>query len=89
MSDHRCQSCGIVLSGVYGSNRNGSPNTDYCPNCFKKGAFTQPSLNIQGMIQKLSENISAQLRIPEGRARIPASAIIPLLKRWKQPQIAK
>ncbi|MBX4196517.1 zinc ribbon domain-containing protein [Candidatus Pacearchaeota archaeon] len=90
MNDERCQSCGINLApSTHGSNKDGTPNMDYCSKCFQRGSFTQPSLNIQGMIQKLAENISAQLRIPEGRARILASAIIPLLKRWKQPEIAK
>lgn len=37
-----CQSCGMPLEADehFGTNKDGSKNTDYCAYCFKDGAFT-------------------------------------------------
>ena len=36
-----CQSCGMPLTeGMFGTNADGSRNEDYCPYCYKDGAFT-------------------------------------------------
>jgi len=84
----RCQSCGMPLSDVfgnYGTNKDGSSNTDYCAFCFKDGAFTNPHQTMDEMIKSSILNMTKDLRMPGEKAIQMANEIIPTLKRWKKP----
>ena len=48
-----CQSCGMPLAdpGLFGTNADGTPNTEYCLYCYKDGDFTA-DLTMDEMIAK-------------------------------------
>ena len=46
-----CNSCGRPMGrNDYGTNEDGSPNMDYCKDCFQNGEFTEPDITINEMI---------------------------------------
>ena len=46
-----CNSCGRPMGrNDYGSNEDGSPNMDYCKDCFQNGEFTEPDITVNEMI---------------------------------------
>jgi hypothetical protein len=82
----RCQSCGMPLSaefGNYGTERDGSNNSDYCIFCFKDGDFTNPGQTLEEMIRSSIENMTADLSMPLEKATELANSFIPTLGRWK------
>lgn len=79
----RCQSCGMPLDpGFYGTNENESENHTFCTLCFQKGAYTEPELNMQGMIEKSISHMTRILQYSEEKAKETAWALIPTLSRW-------
>ena len=52
MSKRFCQSCGMPMEADtdFGTNEDGSRNEDYCCYCYQKGAFTNPSMTMEEMI---------------------------------------
>lgn len=81
----RCQSCGMPLSeDLFGTNKNGSLNEEYCKYCFKGGKFTDPTIKVREMIEKSVEKMVKELGISEDEARVLAQTRIPKLKRWRK-----
>lgn len=83
----RCQSCGLPLSdalGNYGTNKDGSDNSEYCIFCFKNGAFTNPRQTMKEMITGFIQNMTKDVRVPGNKASELAHEVIPNLKRWKK-----
>ena len=79
----RCQSCGMPLGdGFYGTNKDGSKNSEYCTFCFQNGSFTNPHETLESMIQKSIDNMTKDLSMPEEKAKALAHSFIPQLKRW-------
>ena len=81
----RCQSCGMPLSelfGNYGTNRDGSNNSEYCSVCFKNGEFTNPKQTMEQMIQSSIDNMTNDLQMPLETATSLAQSVIPSLRRW-------
>jgi hypothetical protein len=78
-----CQSCSMPMdtSELFGTEKDGRPNTDYCKYCYQQGAFTSPGITLQEMKDKMS-HIMDQDKLP---ADILEEAIgrLPLLKRWR------
>ena len=80
-----CQSCSMPMETpeMFGTNADGSKSEEYCTYCFQGGAFTEPDISMQEMINKCV-TIMNQLKImPEDQARDLMEKTIPLLKRWK------
>lgn len=68
---------------MFGTNADGSKSEEYCAYCFQGGAFTEPDISMQEMIDKCV-TIMNQLKImPEDQARDLMKKAIPSLKRWK------
>lgn len=83
----RCQSCGMPLSSeFYGTNVDGSESHDYCRFCFEKGAFTEPTLTLQEMIDISMMHMMKELNFSEEKARYVAHQFLPPLKRWNKNQ---
>lgn len=84
MEQKFCQSCGMPLTGgeVYGTEKDGSPNRDYCIYCYKDGSFTG-EMTMEEMIEFC---IPFTLEAQPGKTREEAKAemeqFFPLLKRW-------
>ena len=81
----RCQSCGMPLQNEddFGTNENGSRNSNYCRFCFQRGRFTDDGITMEEKIEKNIE-IAKSMGMSEETARQMATMTIPRLKRWKK-----
>lgn len=68
----------------YGTNADGSPMKEFCVFCYKDGAFIQPNLTLEEMINLSVKNMTTDLKMTEERAEELARSVIPNLGRWKQ-----
>ena len=81
-----CQSCGMPLQKPedFGTSATGFRVNDYCHFCFQNGAFTEPDINMQGMIDKCVNIMARQGMMPESQAKALMKDVIPKLKRWQK-----
>ncbi|MFB3886461.1 MAG: zinc ribbon domain-containing protein [Thermodesulfobacteriota bacterium] len=81
-----CQSCGMPLERPedFGTGASGFRIKDYCRYCFQNGAFTEPSIRMQGMIDKCVGIMVQRGIMPEGQAKALMAEVIPKLKRWQK-----
>ena len=85
-----CQSCGMPLSKDEmggGTEANGRKSADFCSHCFKRGAFTEPDLTVDQMVEKVQAKLK-EMHFPGFMAR-SFTKNIPSLKRWAQASAAK
>ena len=83
-----CQSCGMPLTHEkdFGTEKDGSKNTEYCVYCYKNGAFTA-NCTMEQMI-----DFCAPIMVRDGEAKTEEEAkqkmlaYFPQLKRWKTTQ---
>lgn len=69
---------------MFGTNADGSKSEEYCAYCFQKGAFTEPDISRQEMIDKCVAIMNQRKIMPEDQARNLMAKTIPSLKRWKK-----
>lgn len=87
MNEKFCQCCGMPMGDnneMYGTNADGSKNTDYCKYCFEQGIFT-----FNGTMEEMIEicvphMASANEKMSEEEARNSMLEWFPTLKRWKK-----
>ena len=79
-----CQSCAMPMNdeSVYGTNRDGSKNPDYCIYCYKNGEFID-QVSMQEYIEKKIP-FSSQANMTPEQMRHHCETIFPTLKRWKR-----
>ena len=79
-----CQSCSMPMDNknVYGTNKDGSVNSDYCIYCYKDGEF----IDKVSMEEYIEMNIpfAAQAGMSEQEMRHHCETVFPTLKRWKK-----
>ncbi|HEU5260476.1 MAG TPA: zinc ribbon domain-containing protein [Gemmatimonadales bacterium] len=80
-----CQSCGMPLGKPedFGTDITGYRVNDYCHFCFRNGAFTEPQVSMQAMIDKCVDIMAKGGIMPEAQARTLMTDVIPKLKRWR------
>ena len=79
-----CQSCSLPLdSDSYGTNADGSKNTDYCKYCFDNGKFTQNCTMDEVIDLCVPYVMSITPGLSEETARTQLGKLFPTLKRWK------
>lgn len=81
-----CQSCSMPLEKPedFGTSASGHRVNDYCRHCFQHGAFTDPLITLDRMID-LGAGIMAQRGImPEVKARALLTEVLPGMKRWQE-----
>jgi hypothetical protein len=80
-----CQSCGMPLERPedFGTAADGVRVGDYCSYCYENGAFTDPDITMQGMIDTCVAMMEEQGVMPVGRARELMTDMIPKLGRWR------
>ncbi len=80
-----CQSCAIPMTTaeLFGTEADGSPSKDYCRFCYHYGAFTEPDITMDAMIDKCVEHMVEQGVMPEAKARKLMTRYLPNTKRWK------
>lgn len=78
-----CQSCSMPLANeeVWGSEANGNRTNEYCMYCYQNGAFTQPNLTMQEMLESCVPHMVKD-GMEEQRAREILQGAMPYLKRW-------
>ena len=67
----------------FGTDAHGFRVNDYCRHCFANGAFTEPQISIQSMIDRCVAVMEQQRIMPEGQARALLTDVVPKLKRWR------
>ena len=78
-----CQSCGMPMTeDFYGTNQDGSKNSEYCKYCYVNGAFHNPDETLEGMINVCVPYMVEQ-GMPEKDARAQLNELLPQLKRWR------
>lgn len=80
-----CQSCGMPLGKPedFGTDAAGRPVTDYCHFCYTNGAFVNPDMSMQGMIDMCVDVMAKRGIMPQAQARVLMTDLIPKLKRWR------
>jgi hypothetical protein len=66
----------------FGTAADGFRVNDYCRFCFQNGAFTDPGVSMQGMIDRCVGILARQGIMPEPQAKALMTEVIPKLKRW-------
>jgi hypothetical protein len=79
-----CQSCGMPMKieSDFGTNADKTKNEEYCTYCYQNGAFTNPDITMEEMIQGCI-GIMVKYGMPEEQAKQQMTTLIPTLKRWK------
>lgn len=79
-----CQSCGMPMTADehYGTNADGSKNTEYCCYCYKDGAFTA-SCTVEEMVE-ICLNACPEMYTDREKSRKMMLEFFPTLKRWRK-----
>ena len=79
-----CQSCGMPMHHLtdYGTNKNGTVNTEYCHFCYLDGKYTDHGITLEHKIEK-NISMAEKMGMPREEATILAHTTLPTLKRWK------
>ena len=77
-----CQSCSMpmVKKEDFGTNADGSQNTEYCQYCYQHGNFAQLGATMEQVIGKSVEAMR-HMKMPETLIE-QTKKVIPTLKRW-------
>jgi hypothetical protein len=67
-----------------GTEANGRPNQEYCTYCYQKGAFTDPTMTYEKMLDFDTGFLAKEMKVPEPQARQFVLSWLPNLKRWKR-----
>lgn len=73
-----------LAEGLYGLNKDGSANGDYCKMCFSNGTFTEMKLTLEQMLDRSVAYMISEMKFSPERAREFAHTVIPDLKRWRK-----
>ena len=79
-----CESCGMPMHHLsdFGTNKDGTVNTEFCRHCYQKGEFTDHGITLEQKIEK-NIDLAEKLGMPREEATILARTTLPKLKRWK------
>lgn len=82
-----CQSCSMPLDNAtfLGTEKDGSPNHEYCKYCYQHGEFTHPGLSLDEMKANMI-SIMDKEKLPEDILEAAVSRL-PHLKRWAKREI--
>ncbi|USG64834.1 zinc ribbon domain-containing protein [Brevibacillus ruminantium] len=78
-----CQSCSMPMNDaeILGTEQDGTKNQEYCKYCYQNGAFTQPGISMEQMIDICVPYLQED-GMDEHTARHVLQKHLPLLKRW-------
>jgi len=81
-----CQSCGAELYRTEdcGTEADGKTSGDFCINCYKEGAFTNPDMTLRDMLEKVAFEASERLFLSSKKSMDVAWNLVPHLRRWKK-----
>ncbi len=80
-----CQSCGLPLESreLFGTDASGARVADYCVYCYHQGAFTEPAISRDEMIERVADHLMKMEHFRHFQARELAEGRVPKLKRWQ------
>lgn len=83
MKDKICQSCGMPIDdlNMFGKNKDGSTNDDYCKYCYDNGEFID-NVSMEEYIDMCS-NYGNQAGMTNEEMKKYCEKLFPTLKRWK------
>lgn len=78
-----CQSCSMPIEAenLFGTNKDGSLNKDYCIYCYKDGKFIH-DVSLEQYIE-MNVQFASQAKMTEAEMRAHCEKVFPTLKRWK------
>lgn len=84
MSQHVCQSCAMPMNTEdFGTNKDGSANTEYCKYCYQDGEFTSNE-SLEEMINACAKYMTqGDSGFTEEEAKKYLWETMPMLNRWK------
>jgi hypothetical protein len=65
---------------LYGTNKDGSKNNDYCKYCYLNGQFTNPGLTLEEMKEHMMKLMDKD-KLPQDIVEVAINRL-PFLKRW-------
>ena len=79
-----CQSCGMPLvnTEILGTEKDGQVCQDFCTYCYELGAFKQPNVTVNEMIDICVPHLKGE-GMAEEEARQMLASFLPSLKRWR------
>jgi len=79
-----CQSCAMPMEddSLYGTNTDGTKNSDYCIYCYKDGEFLQHA-TMEEYIEMMVP-FADQAGMSGDQMRAYCKSVYPTLKRWKK-----
>jgi len=80
-----CQSCSMPLARPedFGTDRAGYRVNDFCRHCYADGAFTEPDISMEAMLDRCVDVMAKQAVMPAPQARALLVDVMPRLKRWR------
>ena len=83
MKNKICQSCGMPIENeeVFGKNKDGSINYDYCKYCYQDGEFID-NVSMEDYIEMCSQ-FGSQAGMTNEEMKEDCTKLFPTLKRWK------
>jgi len=87
MQERFCESCGMPMgetNEMYGTESSGSKSADYCKYCYDNGAFTEPNITLDEMIELVTGMMVKDFGFSPEDAKAQCYEGIPNLKRWKK-----
>jgi hypothetical protein len=81
-----CQSCSMPLETTpeCGTDPAGCRVQDYCIYCFHKGAFTEPEMSRDEMVERVADHLMKHEHLAHMQARELADKLVSGLKRWRR-----
>lgn len=69
----------------FGTDPAGYRVNDFCRHCFAGGAFTDPGISMQAMLDRCVTVMTEKGIMPATQARALMAESLPRLKRWQSP----
>lgn len=69
----------------FGTDQAGYRVNDFCRHCYVNGAFTEPDISIDVMLERCVRVMDTQGIMPAPQARALLADVMPRLKRWRTP----
>jgi len=68
----------------FGTSRSGIRVNDYCHSCYRDGAFANPGITMEQMIDRCVAIMAQRGIMPEPKARLLLREVMPGLRRWRE-----
>ncbi|WP_392563807.1 zinc ribbon domain-containing protein [Orbus wheelerorum] len=86
MQQKFCQSCGMPMGDtnqMYGTNKDGSKNQDYCSYCYDNGQFKYNCSMSEMITVCIAPMLEAHPEMSKAQAEQMMKQFLPTLKRWQ------